>query len=138
MADWHAMPARRAAVLPAAEVCTELGVAGAVGLDGPSVRARAAVAGPNELPEDEEEPLWKKYLEQYKDPMIGLLLASVLVSLLVGQWDDAVSILIVRLVAAPNFRAATWHAALACHPFAPPPTGCHHRDNCGVCAGVQV
>ena len=39
-----------------------------------------------------------KFLEQFKDPMILLLCASAVVSLLVGQWDDAISIMLAVLI----------------------------------------
>jgi P-type Ca2+ transporter type 2C len=48
--------------------------------------------GYNELEQEEEDPLWRKYLDQFNDPLIGLLLASAIVSILVGQYDDAISI----------------------------------------------
>ena len=40
----------------------------------------------------EEEPVWKKYLEQFKNPLIILLLGSAFVSLVMQQFDDAASI----------------------------------------------
>lgn len=39
-----------------------------------------------------QDPLYKKYLEQFKDPLILLLLGSAVLSLLIKQYDDAVSI----------------------------------------------
>lgn len=39
-----------------------------------------------------KDPLYKKYLEQFKDPLILLLLGSAVLSLLIKQYDDAVSI----------------------------------------------
>lgn len=49
------------------------------------------------MEEADEDPLWKKFLEKLKEPMIALLLASAGVSLLTGQYDDAISIAIVRV-----------------------------------------
>ena len=40
----------------------------------------------------EEEPVWKKYLDQFKNPLIVLLLGSAFVSLAMQQFDDAASI----------------------------------------------
>ena len=37
------------------------------------------------LDQDDAEPLWKKFLEQFKDPLIGLLFASAFVSVMVKQ-----------------------------------------------------
>jgi Ca2+-transporting ATPase len=48
--------------------------------------------GLNELVVGEEEPVWKKYLEQFKNPLIILLLGSAFVSLVMQQFDDAASI----------------------------------------------
>ena len=60
--------------------------------DTAKVERRRAEHGLNELDQDEDEPLWRKYIDQFKDPLIGLLLASAFVSVLVKQYDDAVSI----------------------------------------------
>lgn len=39
-----------------------------------------------------QDPLYQKFLEQFKDPLILLLLGSAVLSLLIKQYDDAVSI----------------------------------------------
>lgn len=53
------------------------------------------------LPQD---PLYQKFLEQFKDPLILLLLASAVLSLLIKQYDDAVSIFMaVTIVATVGF-----------------------------------
>ena len=73
------------------------GPTGAVaGLTTAEADQRRSLYGSNELEQDEEEPLWRKFLEQFKDPMIGLLGVSALVSVLVGSYDDAISITLVR------------------------------------------
>ncbi|KAI5927686.1 calcium-transporting P-type ATPase [Camillea tinctor] len=48
--------------------------------------------GPNEIPHDDPEPLWLRFLMQFKEPLIILLLASAFLSIFVGNMDDAVSI----------------------------------------------
>lgn len=48
--------------------------------------------GPNEIPHDPPEPLWLRFLGQFKEPLILLLLVSAGASVLVGNTDDAVSI----------------------------------------------
>lgn len=53
---------------------------------------RLSLHGPNEFEVTQEEPLWKKYIEQFKNPLIVLLLASALVSICMQQFDDAFSI----------------------------------------------
>jgi len=50
--------------------------------------------GPNELPHDEPEPLWKKFLGQFQETLILLLLASAAISALLGNYEDAFSIAI--------------------------------------------
>lgn len=52
----------------------------------------------NEFDVVEDMPLWRKYIEQFKEPMIVLLLASGLVSVCMGQYDDAVSITVAILI----------------------------------------
>ena len=54
--------------------------------------------GQNDFDTDDEEPLWKKYLGQFKEPMILLLLASALISLIMKQYDDSISITVAILI----------------------------------------
>jgi P-type Ca2+ transporter type 2C len=63
------------------------------GLTYTEVSRRQKMHGFNRL-EAEEESMPSKFLEQFKDPMIGLLCVSAVVSLAVGQWDDAISIML--------------------------------------------
>ena len=46
----------------------------------------------NQVGGGDPDPLWKKYLEQFNNPFILLLLASAIISLLMRQFDDAASI----------------------------------------------
>lgn len=48
--------------------------------------------GPNEIPHDPPEPLWLRFVKQFQEPLIVLLLVSAGTSLLLGNMDDAVSI----------------------------------------------
>ncbi|KAL3471694.1 hypothetical protein BJX99DRAFT_250237 [Aspergillus californicus] len=60
--------------------------------------------GPNELPHEEPEPLWLRFLKQFKETLILLLLASAAVSFFMGNYDDAVSItLAVTIVVTVGF-----------------------------------
>jgi Ca2+-transporting ATPase len=56
--------------------------------------ARLVQDGPNELPHEEEEPLWLRFVKQFKETLILLLLGSAAISLFIGNKDDAVSIAI--------------------------------------------
>uniref|UniRef100_A0A8C2ASY5 Calcium-transporting ATPase n=1 Tax=Cyprinus carpio TaxID=7962 RepID=A0A8C2ASY5_CYPCA len=59
--------------------------------------------GWNEFDISEDEPLWKKYISQFKDPLILLLLASAVISVLMRQFDDAVSITAIIIVVTVAF-----------------------------------
>ncbi|CAJ2500931.1 Uu.00g037840.m01.CDS01 [Anthostomella pinea] len=48
--------------------------------------------GPNEIPHEEPDPIWLRFLMQFREPLIILLLVSAFLSIFVGNTDDAVSI----------------------------------------------
>ncbi|PBP19466.1 calcium-transporting P-type ATPase [Diplocarpon rosae] len=62
------------------------------GLSPAEALARLHDQGPNELLHEDPEPLWLRFLKQFKEPLILLLLASALASVVVGNKDDAISI----------------------------------------------
>lgn len=68
------------------------------GLDKIESERRLAIHGYNEFDEDEEQGLFSKYLEQFKNPLIQLLLVSVIISIITGQYDDAISITLAILL----------------------------------------
>ncbi|XP_023101803.2 calcium-transporting ATPase type 2C member 2 isoform X2 [Felis catus] len=68
------------------------------GLSEFSVSQRRLVHGWNEFAADNTEPVWRKYLDQFKNPLILLLLASALVSILTKEYEDAVSIAVAVLI----------------------------------------
>ena len=49
-----------------------------------------------------KETLLDKLWEQIKNPLIALLLLSAAASFLMGQWDDAISIGLVRILLLPS------------------------------------
>ena len=55
-------------------------------------KQRQALVGLNELKEEEEESLFRKFIEKFKENMILLLLGSAVISLLLGEYDNAISI----------------------------------------------
>ena len=80
------------AVVEVEEVESVLGSDREKGLSVRRAEERYSSFGYNELIVKEEEPVWKKYLEQFKNPLIILLLCSAVVSIGMKQFDDAASI----------------------------------------------
>ena len=62
------------------------------GLSPSDAAARIHTHGPNELPHEEPEPLWLRFLKQFKETLILLLLGSAAVSFLMGNFEDAISL----------------------------------------------
>lgn len=60
--------------------------------------ARREAGGYNEFAVRAGDEPWKKFLAQFQEPLILLLLGSAAVSLLIGQIDDAVSITIAIII----------------------------------------
>lgn len=59
---------------------------------------RQLAGGPNEFAVKPGDPPYQKFLDQFKEPLIMLLLGSALVSALMGEWDDAISIALAVVV----------------------------------------
>ena len=68
------------------------------GLPTAEATRRVQFNGYNEFEVEEKESIFKKYLEQFKNPLILLLLASAVVSILMKQYDDALSITIAVVI----------------------------------------
>ncbi|XP_069724728.1 calcium-transporting ATPase type 2C member 2 isoform X2 [Phaenicophaeus curvirostris] len=68
------------------------------GLSEFSVLQRRLKHGWNEFSVENTEPIWKKYLDQFKNPLILLLLASALVSVITKEYEDAASITMAVLI----------------------------------------
>lgn len=62
------------------------------GLAPADAAARLSHLGFNELPSEEPEPLWLRFLKQFKETLILLLLGSALISYFMGNSSDAISI----------------------------------------------
>ncbi|KAL6045595.1 hypothetical protein STEG23_029496 [Scotinomys teguina] len=68
------------------------------GLSEMAVAQRRLVHGWNEFVTDNTEPVWKKYLDQFRNPLILLLLGSAVVSVLTKEYEDAISIALAVLI----------------------------------------
>lgn len=78
--------------MTAAEAASQLQTSLTHGLSPTEALSRAQDYGPNEIPQEEPEPLWLRFIKQFQEPLIILLLSSALASVVVGNTDDAVSI----------------------------------------------
>ncbi|KAL2198985.1 hypothetical protein P885DRAFT_31912 [Corynascus similis CBS 632.67] len=86
------------------EVASRLKTSLTHGLAPAEALSRLRDYGPNEIPHDEPEPIWLRFLKQFQEPLIVLLLVSAGASILVGNMDDAVSITVaVTIVVSVGF-----------------------------------
>ncbi|MFN6161303.1 MAG: cation-translocating P-type ATPase [Planctomycetota bacterium] len=86
---WHAQSGE--------QVLESLGTA-ADGLNGSEVVRRRNVHGPNRLPEPQATPEWRVFLRQFANPLIYVLVAAAVVSLFIGDVEDAIFIGLVLLI----------------------------------------
>ncbi|SPQ17891.1 3d21d574-53a2-4902-b3f0-b7f9763c2249 [Thermothielavioides terrestris] len=86
------------------EVAARLNTSLTHGLTPAEALSRLRDYGPNEIPHDEPEPIWLRFLKQFQEPLIVLLLVSAGASVVVGNMDDAVSITVaVTIVVSVGF-----------------------------------
>lgn len=90
---------------PAAEIARDLGVDADSGLSTTEAAARLEAYGPNELRGKPPVPGWRKFLGQFQDPLVYLLMVAVAISLAawilegaVGAPIDAIVILAILLL----------------------------------------
>lgn len=75
-----------------------------LGLTPTEALTRLGEYGPNEIPHEDPEPLWLRFVKQFQEPLILLLLVSAGTSLLLGNMDDAISITVaVTIVVSVGF-----------------------------------
>ncbi|SPN97066.1 probable calcium P-type ATPase [Cephalotrichum gorgonifer] len=90
--------------IPIEEVARRLNTSLTHGLSEVAALKRLGDYGPNEIPHDPPEPIWLRFIGQFKEPLILLLLSSAGASILVGNMDDALSITVaVTIVVAVGF-----------------------------------
>lgn len=87
-----------ASLLTVEQLSQQLQVNPATGLSWDEATNRLNKLGYNEFNVEKQESLLEKYIEQFKNPLILLLLGSAGVSVCMGQFDDAVSITIAILI----------------------------------------
>lgn len=80
------------ATLSADQVADRLSTSLTHGLHPSDATTRWHVQGPNELPHEEPEPLWLRFVKQFQETLILLLLASAAISAIMGNYEDAISI----------------------------------------------
>ncbi|KAL9622047.1 MAG: hypothetical protein Q9160_003546 [Pyrenula sp. 1 TL-2023] len=86
------------------ETASRLSTSLSHGLSPSEAESRLLKDGPNELPSEEPEPMWLRFLKQFKETLILLLLGSAAISFFIGNLDDAVSItLAVTIVVTVGF-----------------------------------
>jgi len=93
MTQWYAKSA--------GQVLSELETSRQSGLSPRQAEERIAKYGPNKLSGAKKEPLWLRFLNQLRDPMILVLLAAAALSLISSggeDWVEAVIILVIVLV----------------------------------------
>ncbi len=87
---WFAM--KRQEVLEQLATCSEKG------LDEQQAKERMEQFGPNKLISARKTPPWQMFLNQFKDFMVLVLIAATVISGFLGEWADAVTIMIIVVV----------------------------------------
>ena len=87
---WHALPVK--------EVVQRLAGNVDQGLSNEEAAARRAKFGPNVLAEAPAPPLWKRFLGQFRELVVWILIAAALISGVLGEWLDAGAILAIVLL----------------------------------------
>jgi Ca2+-transporting ATPase len=72
---------------PAEQVVHDLGVDPAAGLSSAEARARLEQHGRNELPSEPPTPAWRRFLDQFRDPLTILLLVATVVSFVAWTFE---------------------------------------------------
>lgn len=90
LTSWHSISAEEAA--------SSLGVSVETGLDAAEVSKRQAEGGPNRMRSKRGTPAWLKFLQQFHQPLVYIMLVAVGVTAFLGEWVDAVVIGAIVLV----------------------------------------
>jgi Ca2+-transporting ATPase len=79
------------------EVASRLRVDPATGLTAAEATQRLQTYGPNALAEAKPEPVWRRFLKQYREYMQIVLVGAALVSLLIGEYVTGVGLILLTL-----------------------------------------
>ena len=79
------------------EVYEDLKTSEKEGLSSSEAKTRLEKYGPNQLKEGKKKSAFMMLLEQFNSPLVWVLIAAVVVSGLLGEWADAIVILIIFL-----------------------------------------
>ncbi len=74
---------------PAAEILAQQGVEAAAGLDAAEVERRQGEFGPNKVTARRGTPAWLKFVRQFNQPLVYILLVAVGVTAALGEWVDS-------------------------------------------------
>lgn len=84
--------------LPVSAVLAELHADAERGLSAEAAAERQARFGPNRLKETAPEPAWKKFLAQFKDMVVWILIVAAVASGIQEDWPDTLAILAIVLL----------------------------------------
>ncbi|HEX9093467.1 MAG TPA: HAD-IC family P-type ATPase, partial [Coriobacteriia bacterium] len=87
--EWYALSPK--------DVAQRLGADPAAGLSSARAAELLSANGPNELPEEEPEPRWVRFLAQYRSYMQIILLVAAAVSLAIKEWSTGVLLLVLTV-----------------------------------------
>ncbi len=81
---WHSITAE--------EVASTLGVSIAAGLNTAEVMRRQEESGPNRMTARRGKPVWLRFLLQFHQPLVYIMIVAVAVTTFLGEWVDAAAI----------------------------------------------
>ncbi len=84
-ANWHELPSEQATGL--------LGSTQATGLEQAGIEERLRQFGPNQMTAQKRLSEWMRFLLQFHQPLIYILLAATAITVALGEWIDASVIL---------------------------------------------
>ncbi|MBX6312972.1 MAG: cation-translocating P-type ATPase [Isosphaeraceae bacterium] len=94
--EFDALKAAHAA--PAEVVAAAIGADLEHGLSGPRAEELRRRFGPNQLAEVPPVPAWRRFLDQFREPVVLILIVAAILSGALGEWADTVAILAIVLL----------------------------------------